>query len=74
MQGDFFEGGDGLVQLSLIPQDEAKIAVSADEFRVELDGLAVARDGLVRLLVADRALPRLLWAPAELGWLATAAV
>jgi hypothetical protein len=43
----FAEGGDGLVQLPLIPQDVAKVAVGVGIFRIEFDGLAVRGDGFV---------------------------
>ncbi len=68
---DFFEGGDGLVQLPLVAQGEAKIAVSAGVFRVELDGLAVAGDGLVRLLLGGQGVAEVVVGASRtsVGWL-----
>ena len=57
-------GGDGLIQLALVPEGNAQIAVGLGVVGLEPDGRAVGGDGLIQLALAARALPRLLWASA----------
>ena len=66
--------GDRRFELTLAIQGIAEVVMGESVVGLNLDGLAVFGDRLMNFVRSLRALPKLLWAAAEPGWRAIAAV